>query len=145
MHWNKNGYAVTVRINLFAVGDGGGDLCTADPGSSHADIACVVVDTLAGVICQSTVTACITGNAGVDNHRGGRGIVDCPAGDCGAMAWAKWQRMCARLPWLLAIPMWLLPPAPCCSLLTEGCYMTISRISLRQWTDLASVWASPLQ
>lgn len=89
MHWNKNGYAVTVRINLFAVGDGGGDLCTADPGSSHADIACVVVDTLAGVICRSTVTACITGNAGVDNHRGGRGIVDCPAGDCGAMAWAE--------------------------------------------------------
>ncbi len=89
MHWNKNGYAVTVRINLFAVGDGGGDLCTADPGSSHADIACVVVDTLAGVICRSTVTAGITGNAGVDNHRGGRGIVDCPAGDCGAMAWAE--------------------------------------------------------
>ena len=89
MHWNKNGYAVTVRINLFAVGDGGGDLCTADPGSSHADIACVVVDTLAGVICRSTVTACITGNAGVDNHRGGRGIVDCPVGDCGAMAWAE--------------------------------------------------------
>lgn len=38
MRWNKNGYTVTVRINLFAVGDGGGDLCTADPGSSHADI-----------------------------------------------------------------------------------------------------------
>ncbi len=108
----------------------------------------------------------------------------------------KWQRMCARLPWLLAIPhvafatsalllfadggllydyfpyftppmdrfgiglgltlavkesaflLWILAavlPAPCCSLLTEGCYMTISRISLRQWTDLASVWASPLQ
>ena len=50
MRWNKNGYTVTVRINLFAVGDGGGDLCTADPGSSHADIACFVVDTLAGVI-----------------------------------------------------------------------------------------------
>ncbi len=146
MHWNKNGYAVTVRINLFAVGDGGGDLCTADPGSSHADIACVVVDTLAGVICRSTVTACITGNAGVDNHRGGRGIVDCPAGDCGAMAWAE---MAAYVrPSAVAArhsPMWLLPPAPCCSLLTEGCYMTISRISLRQWTDLASVWASPLQ
>lgn len=104
MRWNKNGYTVTVRINLFAVGDGGGDLCTADPGSSHADIACFVVDTLAGVICRSTVTAGITGNAGVDNHRGGRGIVDCPAGDCGAVAWPKWQRMCARLPWLLAIP-----------------------------------------
>lgn len=104
MRWNKNGYTVTVRINLFAVGDGGGDLCTADPGSSHADIACFVVDTLAGVICRSTVTAGITGNAGVDNHRGGRGIVDCPAGDCGAVAGPKWQRMCARLPWLLAIP-----------------------------------------
>uniref|UniRef100_A0A914YVQ4 Uncharacterized protein n=1 Tax=Panagrolaimus superbus TaxID=310955 RepID=A0A914YVQ4_9BILA len=89
MRWNKNGYTVTVRINLFAVGDGGGDLCTADPGSSHADIACFVVDTLAGVICRSTVTAGITGNAGVDNHRGGRGIVDCPAGDCGAVAWAE--------------------------------------------------------
>ena len=49
MRWNKNGYTVTVRINLFAVGDGGGDLCTADPGSSHADIACFVVDTLADV------------------------------------------------------------------------------------------------
>lgn len=49
MRWNKNGYTVTVRINLFAVGDGGGDLCTTDPGSSHADIACFVVDTLAGV------------------------------------------------------------------------------------------------
>lgn len=104
MRWNKNGYTVTVRINLFAVGDGGGDLCTADPGSSHADIACFVVDTLADVICRSTVTAGITGNAGVDNHRGGRGVVDCPAGDCGAVAWPKWQRMCARLPWLLAIP-----------------------------------------
>ncbi|MBW6098242.1 hypothetical protein HT118_12980 [Escherichia coli] len=73
MRWNKNGYTVTVRINLFAVGDDGGDLCTADPGSSHADIACFVVDTLAGVICRSTVTAGINGNAGVDNHRGGRG------------------------------------------------------------------------
>lgn len=52
MRWNKNGYTVTVRINLFAVGDGGGDLCTADPGSSHADIACFVVDTLADVICD---------------------------------------------------------------------------------------------
>ena len=104
MRWNKNGYTVTVRINLFAVGDGGGDLCTADPGNSHADIACFIVDTLAGVICRSTVTAGITGNAGVDNHRGGRGVVDCLAGDCGAVAWAEWQRMCARLPWLLAIP-----------------------------------------
>ena len=42
MRWNKNGYTVTVRINLFAVGDDSGDLCTADPGSSHADIACFV-------------------------------------------------------------------------------------------------------
>lgn len=61
MHWNKNGYAVTVRINLFAVGDGGGDLCTADPGSSHADIACVVVDYSAAIflipICISFDTA----------------------------------------------------------------------------------------
>ncbi len=88
MRWNKNGYTVTVRINLFAVGDDGGDLCTADPGSSHADIACFVVDALAGVICRSTVTAGITGNAGVDNHCGGRGVVDCPAGDCGVVAWS---------------------------------------------------------
>lgn len=104
MRWNKNGYTVTVRINLFAVGDDSGDLCTADPGSSHADIACFVVDALAGVICRSTVTAGITGDAGVDNHCGGRGVVDCPAGDCGVVAGPKWQRMCARLPWLLAIP-----------------------------------------
>lgn len=104
MRWNKNGYTVTVRINLFAVGDDSGDLCTADPGSSHADIACFVVDALAGVICRSTVTAGITGDAGVDNHCGGRGVVDCPAGDCGVVARPKWQRMCARLPWLLAIP-----------------------------------------
>ncbi|GDU99637.1 hypothetical protein ExPUPEC79_03537 [Escherichia coli] len=89
MRWNKNGYTVTVRINLFAVGDDGGDLCTADPGSSDADIACFVVDALAGVICRSTVTAGITGNAGVDNHCGGRGVVDCPAGDCGAVARAE--------------------------------------------------------
>ncbi|EST79578.1 ABC transporter, permease protein, partial [Escherichia coli ECC-1470] len=54
----------------------------------------------------------------------------------------KWQRMCARRRGFSPFPMWLLPPAPCCSLLTEGCFMTISRISLRQWTDLASVWAS---
>ena len=86
---NKNGYTVTVRINLFAVGDGGGDLCTADPGSSHADIACFVVDTQAGVICRSTVTAGITGNAGVDNHRDARRIDDCPAGNCGAVAWTE--------------------------------------------------------
>ena len=89
MRWNKNGYTVTVRINLFAVGDDGGDLCTADPGSSDADIACFVVDALAGVICRSTVTAGITGNAGVDNHCGGRGVVDCPAGDCGAVVRAE--------------------------------------------------------
>lgn len=57
--------------------------------AAHADIACFVVDTLAGVICRSTVTAGITGNAGVDNHRGGRGVVDCPAGDCGAVARAE--------------------------------------------------------
>lgn len=86
------------------MGDDSGDLCTADPGSSHADIACFVVDALAGVICRSTVTAGITGDAGVDNHCGGRGVVDCPAGDCGVVAGPKWQRMCARLPWLLAIP-----------------------------------------
>lgn len=60
-----------------------------DPGSSDADIACFVVDALAGVICRSTVTAGITGNAGVDNHCGGRGVVDCPAGDCGAVARAE--------------------------------------------------------
>ncbi len=40
-------------------------------------------------------------------------------------------------------PMWLLPPAPFCSLLTEGCFMTISRISLRQWTNWVLGWASP--
>lgn len=61
----------------------------ADTDVPAGDIACFVVDTLAGVICRSTVTAGITGNAGVDNHRGGRGIVDCPAGDCGAVAWAE--------------------------------------------------------
>lgn len=145
MRWNKNGYTVTVRINLFAVGDGGGDLCTADPGSSHADIACFVVDTLADVICRSTVTAGITGNAGVDNHRGGRAlliallvIVALWPGRNGSVC-APVCRGCSPF------PMWLLPPAPFCSLLTEGCFMTISRISLRQWTDLASVWASPLQ
>lgn len=104
MRWNKNGYTVTVRINLFAVGDGGGDLCTADPGSSHADIACFVVDTLAGVICRSTVTAGITGNAGVDNHRGGRGVVDCPTGDCGAVAWAEMAAYVHPSAVLLAIP-----------------------------------------
>ncbi len=60
------------------------------------------------------------------HHCGGRGVVDCPAGDCGVVARPKWQRMCARLPWLLAIPHVLLPPAPFCSLLTEGCFMTIS-------------------
>lgn len=103
MHWNKNGYAVTVRINLLLWAMVAVIYAPLIP-AAHADIACVVVDTLAGVICRSTVTACITGNAGVDNHRGGRGIVDCPAGDCGAMAGPKWQRMCARLPWLLAIP-----------------------------------------
>lgn len=40
-------------------------------------------------------------------------------------------------------PMLLLPPAPCCWLLTEGCFMTISRISLRQWTNWVLGWASP--
>lgn len=88
MHWNKNGYAVTVRINLLLWAMVAVIYAPLIP-AAHADIACVVVDTLAGVICRSTVTACITGNAGVDNHRGGRGIVDCPAGDCGAMAWAE--------------------------------------------------------
>lgn len=104
MRWNKNGYTVTVRINLFAVGDGGGDLCTADPGSSHADIACFVVDTLADVICRSTVTAGITGNAGVDNHRGGRALLIALLVIVTLWPWPKWQRMCACLPWLLAIP-----------------------------------------
>src|SRR5699024_7693085 len=88
MRWNKNGYTVTVRINLVAVGDGGGDLCTADPGGVHADIACFVVGTLAGVICRSAATAGITGDAGVNNHRGARRIDDCPAGSYGAVAWA---------------------------------------------------------
>ena len=144
MRWNKNGYTVTVRINLFAVGDGGGDLCTADPGSSHADIACFVVDTLAGRYLPITVTAGITAT-GVDNHRGGRGIVDCPAGDCGAMAGPKWQRMCARLPWLLAIPHVAFATSALLLFADGGLLYDYFRISLRQWTDLASVWASPLQ
>lgn len=113
--------------------------------AAHADIACFVVDTLAGVICRSTVTADITGNAGVDNHRGGRGIVDCPAGDCGAVAGPKWQRMCARLPWLLAIPHVAFATSALLLFADGGLLYDYFRISLRQWTDLASVWASPLQ
>ena len=57
----------------------------------------------------------------------------------------KWQRMCARLPWLLAIPHVAFATAPFCSLLKEGCFMTISHISLRQWTNWVLGWASPLQ
>ncbi len=145
MHWNKNGYAVTVRINLLlwamvaviyaplipaaltlispALSLTHWRALFADPQLPHALLATLVSTTIAAVgallIALLVIVALWPG--------------------------PKWQRMCARLPWLLAIPHVALPPAPCCSLLTEGCYMTISRISLRQWTDLASVWASPLQ
>ncbi len=37
----NNGYTVTVRINLFAVGDGGGDLCTADPAALTLIFTCL--------------------------------------------------------------------------------------------------------
>lgn len=111
--------------------------------AAHADIACFVVDALAGVICRSTVTAGITGDAGVDNHCGGRGVVDCPAGDCGVVAGPKWQRMCARLPWLLAIPHVAFATSALLLFADGGCFMTISRISLRQWTNWVLGWASP--
>ena len=143
MRWNKNGYTVTVRINLFAVGDDSGDLCTADPGSSHADIACFVVDALAGVIADPQLPQALLAT-----------LVSTTIAAVGALLIAllvivalwpgpKWQRMCARLPCCSPFPMWLLPPAPFCSLLTEGCFMTISRISLRQWTNWVLGWASP--
>ncbi len=104
MRWNKNGYTVTVRINLFAVGDDGGDLCTADPGSSDADIACFVVDALAGVICRSQLPQALLAT-----------LVSTTIAAVGALLIAllvivalwpgpKSHRMCARLPWLLAIP-----------------------------------------
>lgn len=112
-------------------------------GSSHADIACFVVDALAGVICRSTVTAGITGDAGVDNHCGGRGVVDCPAGDCGAVAGPKWQRMCARLPWLLAIPHVAFATSALLLFADGGLLYDYFRISLRQWTNWVLGWASP--
>ncbi len=49
--------------------------------------------------------------------------------------------MCARLPWLLAIPHVAFATSAFCSLLTEGCFMTISRISLRN--GQIGYWAGP--
>ncbi len=39
-------------------------------------------------------------------------------------------------PWLLAIPHVAFATSALLLFATEGCFMTISRISLRQWTDL---------
>ncbi len=109
------------------MGDGGGDLCTAIPATLT-----LISPALSLTHWQAYLP--------IHSYRrhywqrwcrqpsGGRGVVDCLAGDCGAVAWAEWQRMCARLPWLLAIPHVAFAPAPFCSLLTEGCFMTISRI-----------------
>ena len=111
--------------------------------ATHADIACFIVDTLAGVVADPQLPQALLAT-----------LVSTTIAAVGALLIAllvivalwpgpKWQRMCARLPWLLAIPHVALPPAPFCSLLTEGCFMTISRISLRQWTNWVLGWASP--
>lgn len=50
MRWNKNGYTVTVRINLLLWAMVAVIYAPLIP-ATHADIACFVVDTLAGVIC----------------------------------------------------------------------------------------------
>ncbi len=81
-----------------------GDRRTAHPGSSHADIACVVVDTLAGVICRSTVTACITRQRWVQVIAAVGALLIALLVIVALWPGPKWQRMCARLPWLLAIP-----------------------------------------
>lgn len=143
MRWNKNGYTVTVRINLLlwamiaviyaplipaaltlispALSLTHWQALFADPQLPQALLATLVSTTIAAVgallIALLVIVALWPG--------------------------PKWQRMCARLPWLLAIPHVALPPAPFCSLLTEGCFMTISRISLRQWTNWVLGWASP--
>ncbi len=98
-------------------------------GSSHADIACFVVDTLAGVILNPQLPQALLAT-----------LVSTTIAAVGALLIAllvivalwpgpKWQRMCARLPWLLAIPHVAFAPAPFCSLLTEGCFMTISHLT----------------
>ncbi len=143
MRWNMNGYTVTVRINLFAVGDDGGDLSTAipaaltlispalslthwqalfaDPQLPQALMATLVSTTIAAVGALLIALLVI--------------VALCGLGRNGSVC-APFCRGCSPF------PMWLLPPAPFCSLLTEGCFMTISHISLRQWTNWVLGWAS---
>lgn len=142
MRWNKNGYTVTVRINLLlwamvaviyaplipaaltlispALSLTHWQALFADPQLPQALLATLVSTTIAAVGALLIALLVI-----VALWRGRNGSVCAPV--C---------RGCSPF------PMWLLPPAPFCSLLTEGCFMTISHISLRQWTNWVLGWAS---
>lgn len=55
----------------------------------------------------------------------------------------KWQRMCARLPWLLAIPHVAFATSALLIFADGGLLYDYFRISLRQWTNWVLGWASP--
>lgn len=55
----------------------------------------------------------------------------------------KWQRMCARLPWLLAIPHVAFASSALLLFADGGLLYDYFRISLRQWTNWVLGWASP--
>lgn len=145
MRWNKNGYTVTVRINLLlwamvaviyaplipaaltlispALSLTHWQALFADPQLPQALLATLVSTTIAAVgallIALLVIVALWLG--------------------------PKWQRMCACLPWLLAIPHVAFATSALLLFADGGLLYDYFRISLRQWTDLASVWASPLQ
>lgn len=142
MRWNKNGCTVTVRINLFAVGDDSGDLCTADRALTLISPALSLTHWQA-LFADPQLPQAHYWRRWCRQPLQRSGVVDCPAGDCGVVARAE---MAAYVrPSAVA-----LRHSPCgfatsarCSLLTEGCFMTISRISLRQWTNWVLGWAYP--
>ena len=103
MRWNKNGYTVTVRINLLLWAMIAVIYAPLIP-AAHADIACFVVDALRALFADPQLPQALLAT-----------LVSTTIAAVGALLIAllvivalwpgpKWQRMCARLPWLLAIP-----------------------------------------
>ncbi|MFP1462900.1 hypothetical protein ACLB1E_20515 [Escherichia coli] len=112
MRWNKNGYTVTVRIRYLCL--------WAMVAVIYAPLIPAAL-TLISPALSLTHWQALFANPQLPQallatlvsttiHRGGRGVVDCPAGDCGAVAWAEMATYVhpsavAASPF----PMWLLP------------------------------------